>query len=144
MSMAGGAFVGQMAIPVPIIGAAIGSMIGYALSSAHYQELVDVLKAAKFAHERRLQIERECEEAIRAIREYRAEMEAVISQYLSEHIAAFQSAFEEMDRAFAVNDADGFIAGANAITRQLGGNVLFNNMEEFDALISSVRSSRVR
>ena len=32
-------------------------------------------------------------------------------------------------------DANGVIAGANAITRKLGGKVQFNNMDEFDKFL---------
>ena len=45
------AAVGQILIPVPVVGAMIGSMAGYALSSALYKELLDSLKEAKLAEE---------------------------------------------------------------------------------------------
>lgn len=129
--------VGQALIPIPVLGGVVGSMVGYMLSSTFYGGLVEQLNAAKLAREERLRIERECQEAIARIREYRAQMEEMISRYLTEHITAFHCAFDTMKEALGVGDADGFIAGANMITEKLGGHVQFRNMREFDALMMS-------
>ena len=37
-----------------------------------------------------------------------------------------------INESFRVGDADGVIAGANKITRKLGGKVHYNNMDEFN------------
>jgi hypothetical protein len=131
------ATIGQIAIPIPIIGGMIGGMLGYALSSVCYGHLLAALKGAKIARERRIQIEAECAEAIRMIQEYRAEMETAISKYLSEHIITFHTAFDEIKVALNIGDIDGFIAGANGITRKLGGKPQFENMSEFESLMDS-------
>lgn len=128
---------GQMLIPIPVVGAVAGSMIGYALSGALYGKLKESLNAAKLAHEERLRVERECEEAVREIRKFRAEIESLISRYLTSHITAFHEAFDTMKGALGVGDVDGFISGANMITKKLGGRVQFENMREFDSLMDS-------
>lgn len=128
---------GQALIPIPIVGGVVGSMVGYMLSGALYGKLKEAMSGAKLAHEERVRIERECEEAVKAIRKFRAEMEDLISKYLTGHITAFHSAFGIMNEALAVGDADGFISGANMITQKLGGNVQFRNMREFDSLMDS-------
>lgn len=131
--------VGQTLIPIPIVGGVVGSMVGYMLASSFYGELVEFLgvNEAKLAREERLRIERECQEAIARIREYRAQMEEMISRYLTEHITAFHSAFDTMKEALGIGDVDGFIAGANMITKKLGGRVQFEDMGSFDALMMS-------
>ncbi|GHS94645.1 hypothetical protein FACS1894107_14730 [Planctomycetales bacterium] len=131
------ATLGQIAIPIPIVGAAIGGMVGYALSSACYKELTSALKGAKLAQEERIRIEAECEEAVKMIRAYRAEMEAVINDYLRDHIATFTNAFTEMKTALNLGDIDGFIDGANSITRKLGGKPQFNTFTEFDEFMEN-------
>ena len=128
---------GQAAIPIPFVGALAGSMIGYALSGALYNNLTTTLKEAKLAHEERIRIERECNEAIAAIKEFRAKIESLISNYLTEHITAFHTAFDVMKDALDTGDIDGFISGANMITKKLGGVVQFNNMREFDDFMAS-------
>jgi len=131
------AVIGQLIIPIPVIGGLIGGMLGYALSSACYGQLMSALKDAKMARERRIQIEAECEQAIRMIQEYRAEIETAVSEYLSDHIITFHAAFDEMEKALNIGDIDSFIAGANSITGKLGGKPQFENMSGFETLMKS-------
>ena len=94
---------------------------------------MDSLKAEKLSREervRRVRVEHECNEAIKIIREYKANIESLISRYLTENINAFHKAFD-------LGDIDGFISGANAITEKLGDRVQFRNMKEFDDFMDS-------
>ena len=111
-------------------------MIGYAMTTGYYRHLIDLGKNAKLAHEERLRIEAECAETIRAIRSYRVEMELVINNYLQEYQQVFDEALADMEVAEATGDVDDFMAGANRITRNLGGRVVAENKEEFDALMN--------
>lgn len=131
------ALVGQAVIPVPILGGLIGGMVGYAFASANYGVLMDALKDEKLAHEQRIQIERACEEHIKMIREYRAEMEKLISEYLSESMDVFRESFSGIKNALAIGDVDWFIDSANSITEQFGGKASFSNMDEFDNMMLS-------
>lgn len=134
-----GATVGQLLIPIPVLGGLIGSMCGYALSSMYYQTLMSTLNEAKMAHEERIRVEKECREAISAIREYRAEMELVIRNYFTDHVFAFNNAFAKMQTSFQTGNIDLIIEGANCITETLEGEVLFRNIDELDALMKSDR-----
>lgn len=131
-----GATIGQILIPIPIVGGLIGSMCGYALSSMYYNTLTSALNEAKVAHEERLRIEAECEAAITAIRQYRLEMELAIRNYLTDHISAFDSAFSQMQKAFNTGNVDLLVESANSITETLGGEVLFHTTGELDALMA--------
>ena len=133
------AAVGQLAIPIPIVGAAVGSMVGYALSSAFYKELIESLKDAKIAKERRTQIEAECDEAMTMLAEYRSQAEHVINSYFQSHIQIFTSALAGMDEAVELGDINQFITASNVIQNKLGYNSSFVNMEEFDKLMESDR-----
>lgn len=133
-----GAAMGSV-VPVvgTIIGGLVGSMAGYALSTAYYNELTSTLNDAKLAHEERLIIEAECEESIRAIKEYRLQIDIAVNNYLCEHIESFRTAFSEMQTAYQTGDVDGFIKGTNRVTKQLGGDPLFESKVECDLLMSS-------
>jgi hypothetical protein len=137
------AAIGQLVIPIPVIGGLIGGMVGYALSSACYSQLVDALKDAKLAREERIRIEAECAEAVRMIRQYRAEMEIAVNQYLCDHMIIFHKAFDDMKSALNIGDIDGFIAGANTITKKLGKTPQFETFNEFDALMTSEETIRL-
>ena len=98
---------------------------------------MDALKDEKLAHEQRIQIEQACEEHIKLIREYRAEMEKLISEYLSESMDVFRESFSGIKNALAIGDVDWFIDSANSITEQFGGKSSFSNMDEFDSMMLS-------
>lgn len=127
----------QIAIPIPVVGALIGSMFGYAFSSAYYKEILNVFKEAKLAHERRLRIEAECEEAIKMIKEYRAELERLVSEYLIDHMTTFNMAFEQMESALEIGDINLFIEGNNIIINKLGKESQFNSFNEIDEFMNS-------
>ena len=112
------AIIGQAAIPIPIVG-----------------------KDAKLAREARIRIEKECDEAIKYIRQCREEMNRIASQYLSDYQNVFNSAFSDIDSALLSGDIDLFIFGANKITKKLGGTVQYENMNEFESFMDDNKIS---
>lgn len=130
------AAIGQAVIPIPIVGAMAGSMLGYFIGSASYRELKDCLKMAKLAREARIRIERECEEAIALIKESRAELQAAIDKYLKNKKAFFEVTFSSIKECLELGDIDGYIAGTNTMIRHLGGTPQYESKAEFDALMA--------
>lgn len=132
--------VGQAVIPIPVVGALVGSMVGYALTALFYESVVCALKEAQIAHDNRIRIERECQEAIVMIRKYRAEMNFYVQEYMRRYTCVFSDAFSLMDQAFLSSDVDKFIGGANKITEVLGGKAQYSNMKEFNSFMYSSNS----
>lgn len=130
------AAIGQVAIPIPVVGALAGSMIGYALSSASYGILLGSLKNAKLAQEERIRVQQECEEAIRLLRQYRKELEEKIAQYLHNERVFFDDCFSRIQKAFDTGDIDGYISGCNSITEHFGKQPLYRNMDEFEEIMT--------
>ena len=64
-------------------------------------------------------------------RAYRAELEAYLEEYFRDYQDCFDEALSEIRFAFQIGDADGVIAGANQITRKLGGRVYFDTVDQF-------------
>lgn len=122
----------QIALPVPVVGAMVGGMIGYNLSTMFYKNLLGVFVSAKLAREERIRIERECEEAIKAIRAYRTHLENLATAYLKEHKKAFNIALADMHEAMQIGDIDAFIESNNTIIRKIGKEVQFENFEVID------------
>ena len=137
------AVIGQTVIPIPVVGGLIGGMVGYALSSATYGVLVGSLKEAKLAREERIAIEQACEEHIKMIREYRAQMNAIINEYLSETTEIFNESFSGIKDALAIGDIDLLIESSNTITDALGGNKPFETMDEFNSKMLSGESFKL-
>ena len=129
--------IGQVAIPIPIVGAMAGSMFGYFLGSATYKELKDSLKLQKHARAERLCIERKCEEAIALIKECREELQANVDKYLKEKVQFFDDTFNYVKRCLEIGDVDGYISGTNTVIRYLGGTPQYNNKKEFDEIMAN-------
>lgn len=127
----------QAIIPIPVVGALIGGMLGYTLNSMFYQGVMDSLKEAKNQRIERMRIEAECEFLLSEILNYRKEMEEIIERYFSEHLGFFNESFNWLDRALGLNDANGVILAANEITRKLGSKTQFETFAEFKTFMNS-------
>lgn len=138
-----GAIIGETVIPIKIVGGLIGSMIGYSLSAAFYNDLVHSLRTAKIAREERIRIEYECNEAILAMRKYRIQIKTLVKDYMCEHISVFDSAFSEMEKGIEADNINEFISGANIITEQLGGVPFFKTQQELDAMMNSTEKIKI-
>ena len=129
------ATIGQVAIPIPVVGAMIGGMLGYALASASYSTLLDSLKNAELAKQERERIEAACNEHIAIIRQYRQEVDLLIKEYFSVHMEIFQTSFSGIKEALLIGDVDGVISCANQIVETLGKKPLFDNQAELEKLM---------
>ena len=119
----------------------IGSPAGFVTSAIGvYQEIKDALTELDIAKETRAQVEQSCAESIALMSEYYEQMNTLVEEYLASHMEVFASGFEKMDKAIAVNDINGFIAGNNVIQDFLGYKPQFRNQDEFDELMLSEES----
>ena len=129
--------VGQALIPIPIVGGAIGALVGSMLTSNLYYGLIKDLQTKQLEHEERLRIIAECNAAAEQARQFRAELEQYLDSYFAEYRSCFDSAISSMQLSFSMGDADGVIAGANEITRKLGGQVKYETVSEFKYFLDS-------
>ena len=124
--------VGQALIPIPIVGGAVGALVGSAMTSTYYHNLITQLQVKEMEHQERLQIISECRAAAAQEKAYREELEKYLEAYFQDYRNCFNSALNVLQFAWQTGDAEGMIAGANAITRKLGGTVNYDTMEEFE------------
>lgn len=129
------AALGQLAIPVPFVGAAVGGMIGYTLSSFFYQSALDAARGVELS---RQQLER-----VRAIqaaaRDCIAAEKAALDAFTSREIPQLR---QETNHLFAVveattNSANDLAAAINQYATLLGKKLQFQSMTEFDEFMSS-------
>lgn len=129
--------VGQALIPIPIIGGAVGALVGSMLTSSYYNNLINKLKAKELEHQERMQIIEECHAVAEQTKEFREELEKYLSSYFQEYRECFDMALSSMRFAYQAGDADGIIAGANEITRKLGGQVYYDTVEQFESFLDN-------
>jgi len=136
------AALGQMAIPIPFVGAALGGMIGYTLSSVFYQSALDAACGAEHSRER-LERVRGIETAARASI---AHEQAALDDFLRREIPALK---EETQNLFKVVNAsvpyqvDTLAAAINQYAGLLGQRLQFGSMTEFDAFMKCDEPLRI-
>ena len=129
--------IGQVLIPIPIVGAAIGGLVGGILTSSYIASLREGLGISnKYEHEERMRRIAECEKAVEDLKAYRAEMEKYLEAYFKDYQGCFDEALNLMKLSFEEGDTDGIISGANSITEKLGGKVKYRNMDEFKLFLA--------
>ncbi len=121
----------QIAVPIPAVGAMLGGMIGYTLNSLFYQETMTALKEAQIARERRIEIEKQCEEMIQEIKQYRKEMNELLEKYFSEYLSFFNQNYENMQKALQDDNVDKFICANIELIQKQGKKLQFCNFDEF-------------
>lgn len=131
------ATIGQTMIPIPIVGGAVGALVGSLLTSSYYKSLISTLKMDEIEHEERMRIIRECNLVEKQYKEYRLELDRISNVYLSECRTCFDDALNTIQDSFNNGDINGVIQGTNTITKKLGGNVQYNTFDEFLNFIDS-------
>lgn len=132
-----GAALGQIVIPIPVVGAVIGGMVGYSLSAFFYTEALTAFKEAKESRENYHRIKKECEAAREALNQYRQEMERVFNNDFSEFKNQMQERLDATDDAIQQGDMDSFCRHANSIGALLGSTLQFDSFEEFDEIMKT-------
>lgn len=129
--------VGQALIPIPIVGGAIGALVGSMLTSAYYRNLINTLQTRELEHQERMRIMEECHRAAQQTKAYRDELESYLEAYFKDYRDCFDTAISSMQFAYQCGDADAVIASANDITRKLGGTVQYENVEGYRRFLDS-------
>jgi len=130
------AALGQMAIPIPFIGAAVGGMIGYTLSSMFYQSALGAARGAEASGEQLKRV-RAIEAAARA---RIAEEQSALDDFLRREIPELQA---ETQRLFTVVNAsapgqmDTLAAAINHYAGLLGKRLQFQSKTEFETFMKS-------
>ncbi|GAA7488202.1 hypothetical protein MMM109_05180 [Helicobacter pylori] len=135
--------IGQLAIPIPVVGALIGGFVGTVMSKTFYDVSLKTLKEAKEVHQRRIEIEKECREIIKHLEAYQNQFKEVFEQYFHETTKFFDQSFDELRRVLCAGDADLTIGVNNKSREWLGQKALFDNKQEGWELITSNKNIRM-
>lgn len=127
--------IGQVAIPIPVLGALIGGMIGYALTNTVYQSFFDVLKEANLSTERRQLIEMQCEAARLLSKEYELKIKELFAYRIQELEKYSNDMFDALDSPDI--DSEEFCLRMNRFAEELGTKISIKNMAELDDVMLS-------
>lgn len=117
------------------IGAAAGALVGAAIIGAFCDQISDYVLNHHLRQEERQRLIAEYNYAAKQERAFRSELETYIEAYFKEYRTCFDQAWIRIEESFKEGDADGVIAGANQITKKLGGKVQYETVDEFKSFL---------
>lgn len=126
---------GQALIPIPIVGGAVGSLVGSMLMNTYYNNLINTLQKKEMEHHQRMCIIAECYAVAEQTKAFRKEFESYLDSYFQEYRECFDTALASIQFTYQLGDADGMISSANKISRKLGGKIHYETVEEFKSFI---------
>lgn len=131
--------VGQVAIPIPFIGAALGGMIGCALSQLFYQSALDAARGAHLSREQLVRVQ-----GIQAAaRERIADEQAQLDAFIAREIPFLQQASRNIGTALITADAEDLTQAINSFAAAFGMQLEFSSQAEFDDFMLSERNLRL-
>lgn len=131
---------GQIAIPIPVVGAMVGAGVGYFIGNMLHQSGLIALgdsKVVKEAKERRYAVQAMCLAAIPEIQKNRLELENYLDSYFSQRENEFLESFAMLDNSLLSWNPDEFVSGLERINNQFGKSLQFKSFDEFDELMNS-------
>ncbi|MBY6031115.1 hypothetical protein KUV41_17285 [Halomonas sp. DP8Y7-1] len=130
------AAVGQAAIPIPFVGAAIGGLIGYTLSSMFYQSALDAAHGAQISREQILKV-REIEAAAReSIAFEKEQFEGFVSREAPQLRLETQKILSMLG-SYELQSLDTVLDSINHYAELLGKTLQFKSLDEFDSFMST-------
>ncbi|MER2164155.1 MAG: hypothetical protein ABS921_08490, partial [Psychrobacter alimentarius] len=125
---------GQMVIPIPVVGALIGSTVGYFLGNMlHQTGLISLGEAPNVtaARERREQIEKICLDAIPLMQANRLQMEELVEKHFQRRASDLNLVFDRLESSlFDISDA--YYNALNDLNKIYGQSISFTNQKEFN------------
>lgn len=126
---------GQIAIPIPVLGGLIGGMIGYTLTNSFYHSFLNALDEAKISEERYQFIAMRCRAAKAAMMEYQTYLDGLFQQKLIQLDRESQKLFSLLENPDISSDQ--FSQGINQFALMLGKKLEFDTQDEFDDFMLS-------
>lgn len=130
------AALGQIAIPIPVVGAAIGGMIGYAMSSLFYQSALDAARGAELS----AQMLKRTQAIEKAARDRLASEQAQLDAFFAKELPELHSRTQALGMLLSSNtnvSADDMSAAINDFAVLLGQKLQFQNMQDFEEFMLS-------
>lgn len=131
---------GQVAIPVPVVGAMVGTAVGYFVGNALFHSghiALGETAAVKASAERRERILKMCELAKERTINSRVYLQKCMDEHFPARASMFKNCFDQIDQAILTGDDDAFINSLEAINNAFGNSLHYKSFKEFDKAIKS-------
>ena len=127
--------VGQAIIPVPLVGAAVGAMVGAAMSGGLWRDLQSAIAAGDRARAEYEEAKRLSEQVRSRLKQEREAFEKATQRLFAERAQAIQEGFALICEASRADDFDTLAAGLDTIARAFDRDIQIRNIDEFDVMM---------
>ena len=135
------ALVGQIVLPVPFLGAAVGGMIGYTLAAIFYQVALEASINVEKSHENYLRVLAICDAARHELDTERAAFNKFIENEFRQLYAETKNLFLVVDNQ--ATNPESFARSINDYAQLLGKQLEFKSMTEFESFMKSDQPLRL-
>lgn len=136
-----GASVGTVLLPG--VGSVVGGMIGYTISNMLYSSTLETLRSARLSHQRRLEIEAFCEDAIFQAARYQEEITRASAIAKKNRDIFYEDYFNTFSDCIVEGDYETAYASIGRLADSLGIKVGFETFEAFDEFMDSEEAKLV-
>ncbi|HDR9495834.1 hypothetical protein [Burkholderia stabilis] len=129
------AALGQIAIPIPFVGAAVGGMVGYTLSSMFYQSAVEASRAAELSRKNLARTREIAARAHACLAQERIALETFYAEEMPRLLEETRGLIRAVDAGH--ESADELAAAVNRFAELLGRELPYASQQEFDSFMAS-------
>lgn len=127
--------VGQAVIPIPFVGAAVGAMVGAAMSGGLWRDLQSAIDSADRARAEYEEARRLSEQVRARLKQEREAFEKATQALFAERARAINEGFALICEASKGDDFDTLAMGLDTIARAFDKDIGIHNMAEFNAMM---------
>lgn len=126
--------VGQAFIPVPVLGAAIGALVGGAICATLWKPLEDMRRTEQ-ARQEAIEWAQYADEVTKRLKEQREAFEIAVAKMLYQRQEAFDWGYNAFIEGAKNNNFDAMAQGLERICNSFGGSLGIQSFEELDAIM---------
>lgn len=138
LSSATFSMLGQIALPIPVIGGLIGGMVGHTLTNSFYHELINSRYEVNLTKARREIIEMQCAAVKELAEKYQKNISKLFTKKLIQLDEETKSVFAALNNPMI--SADEFGLKMNKFAELLGKDLPYKTQEEFDSAMLSTKT----
>lgn len=127
--------VGQAIIPIPFVGAAVGAMVGAAMSGGLWRDLQAAIDSGDRARAEYEEVKRMSEQVRARLKQEREAFEKATQTLFAERAQAINEGFAIICEASMEDDFDMLTTGLDTIAKAFDKDIKIRNMYEFDAMM---------
>ena len=126
---------------MPGIDTAVGSMVGYMVSSMLYDSCLQILVEADLAYDNYMRTKELCTAACAAMEQQRKEFETQVQDLISNRQVAIDNSLFAIMNSIDSSDTDSLSAALSNLADSFGRDLQFKTLNEFDDFMTNSSDS---